>query len=92
MIDIFIKGGPVMYPLLACSLISLTVIIERALFWIREDILRNPSLVDNVLELCRRGEWDEVRARVVESKDYIIRILISGILHREFYRQIYWPA
>ena len=84
MIEIFIKGGPVMYPLLACSIISLTVIIERILFWIREDMLRDQSLVDDILELCRKGEWDEVRDRVAGSKDYIIRILVSGILHKEF--------
>ena len=84
MIEIFIKGGPVMYPLLACSIISLTVIIERILFWIREDMLRDQSLVDDILELCRKGEWDEVKGRVAGSKDYIIRILVSGILHKEF--------
>ena len=84
MIDIFIKGGPVMYPLLACSIISLTVIIERAIFWIREDMLQNQALVNNVLELCRKGDWDTVREKVADSKDYIIRILVSGILHKEF--------
>jgi len=84
MIDIFIKGGPVMYPLLACSIISLTVIIERALFWMRVDMLRNRPLVDNVLELCRKGDWETVRGEIAGSKDYIIRILVSGILHREF--------
>ncbi|MBW1768799.1 MAG: MotA/TolQ/ExbB proton channel family protein [Deltaproteobacteria bacterium] len=84
MIDIFIKGGPVMYPLLACSIISLTVIIERILFWMREGMFRNQPLVDNVLELCRRGNWETVRGKVAGSKDYIIRILVSGILHREF--------
>ena len=84
MIDIFIKGGPVMYPLLACSIIALTVIIERALFWIREDMLRNQPLLDNTLELCRGGDWDAVRNQVAGSKDYIIRILVNGILHREF--------
>ena len=84
MIDIFIKGGPVMYPLLACSVIALTVIIERALFWMREGMLRNRPLVDNVLDLCRKGDWETVRGEVAGSKDYIIRILVSGILHREF--------
>jgi len=84
MIDIFIKGGPVMYPLLACSVIALTVIIERALFWMREGMLRNQPLVDNVLDLCRGGDWATVKGEVAGSKDYIIRILVSGILHREF--------
>jgi biopolymer transport protein ExbB len=84
MIDVFIKGGPVMYPLLGCSIIALTVIIERAFFWIREDVRRNQSLVDHVLELCRRGDWDAVKEQVAGSRDYIIRILVNGIVHKEF--------
>jgi biopolymer transport protein ExbB len=84
MIDIFIKGGPVMYPLLACSILSLTVIIERTIFWIREDMIRNPSLVDDMLELCREGDWEAVKSRVGGSKDFIVRIMVNGILHREF--------
>ena len=32
-IGIIIKGGPVMVPLLACSIVSLAVVIERILFW-----------------------------------------------------------
>ena len=84
MIDIFFKGGPVMYPLLGCSIIALTVIIERAFFWVREDRLRNQSLVDHILELCRKGDWQAVREKVAGSKDHIIRILVTGIVHKEF--------
>ncbi|MBW1997370.1 MAG: MotA/TolQ/ExbB proton channel family protein [Deltaproteobacteria bacterium] len=84
MIEIFHKGGPVMYPLLACSIISLTVVIERFFFWVREDMRRDQDLVDNVLEFCRKGDWDSVRKEVKGSKDFIIRILVSGVLHREF--------
>ncbi len=84
MMNVFIRGGPVMYPLLACSIIALTVIIERLLFWIREDMRRNQPLVDHILELCRRGDWDAVRERVAGSKDYVTRIIVSGILHKEF--------
>jgi len=84
MLDIFLKGGPVMYPLLACSIIAMTVVIERAIFWIQSDRFWNQALVDEVLELCRAGNWDMVRIRVAGSKDYLVRILVSGILHREF--------
>jgi biopolymer transport protein ExbB len=84
MLEFFIRGGPVMYPLLACSTIALTVVIERVFFWIREDMHRNQSLVDKVLELCRQGDWDAVREAVRGSRDTIIKILVNGILHREF--------
>ncbi len=82
--EIILKGGPVMYPLLGCSVISLTVIIERALFWVREDMRHNQSLVNEVLGLAQVGDWDAIRERIAGSKDYIIRILVNGILHRDF--------
>nr|MBC8362083.1 MotA/TolQ/ExbB proton channel family protein [Candidatus Desulfatibia profunda] len=84
MLDIFIKGGPVMYPLLVCSVIVLTVVIERIFFWVGMDMRQNKQLVDDVLELCRHGDWESVRTKTKGSKDYIIRILVTGILHREF--------
>jgi biopolymer transport protein ExbB len=84
MIDVFFKGGPVMYPLLGCSILALTVIIERAFFWIRENMRRNQPLVDHILELCRKGDWEPVKEQVAGSKDYIISILVNGILHKEF--------
>jgi len=84
MLEIFKSGGPVMYPLLTCSVIVMTVIIERIIFWVRVNMQRNHSLVDEVLELCRTGNWESVREKTAGSKDYIIRILITGILHREF--------
>ncbi len=84
MMEIFVKGGPVMYPLLACSIISMTVVIERLIFWIRQDMQRDQSLVDDVLELCRLGDWETVRLKTIGSKDFVIKILVTGILHREF--------
>jgi biopolymer transport protein ExbB len=84
MIDLFMKGGPIMYPLLLCSIIALTVIIERTIFWIGEDYRRDQALVNEVLSLAERGNWEGVRAKIGNSKDFIIRILVAGILHREF--------
>jgi biopolymer transport protein ExbB len=81
---IFNEGGPVMYPLLACSIIALSVVIERAIFWLKLGLQSQPSLVDEVLELSRQGDWEAIKKKTVNTKDYIIKILISGILHREF--------
>ncbi len=73
-----------MYPLLFCSLVALTVVIDRVLFWLREDMRSDQKLVDAVLEYCRKGDWEGVKNSVAGSRDYIIRILVTGILHREF--------
>jgi biopolymer transport protein ExbB len=84
MLSFFLSGGPVMYPLLACSLIVTTVIIERSIFWIRTGMQRNRPLLDEVMELCRGGDWPGVRDKTRGCRDYVVRILVSGILHREF--------
>lgn len=84
MIDVFLKGGPIMYPLLICSIIALTVIIERMIFWIVEDHRREQALVNDVLSLAERGDWEAVRTTIGDSKDFALRILVAGILHKEF--------
>ena len=82
--DIFNQGGPVMYPLLVCSILALSVVIERAIFWIRLGVQSQPKLVDEILELARQGDWESIKNKTVHTRDYIIKILVSGILHREF--------
>ncbi len=84
MLELFHSGGPLMYPLLACSVIALTVVIERAVFWAGVEYHRRRELVDEVLELSRRGQWQPVREKVRNCRDYVVRILVSGILHRDF--------
>lgn len=84
MIEIFNKGGPVMFPLLLCSLASLTVIIERSIFWAVVGMRANTGLLNQVMELCHVGDWEGVRGIAAGSKSYVVRILISGILHRDY--------
>ncbi len=73
-----------MYPLLICSIIALTVIIERMIFWVVEDHRRDQALVNDVLSLAERGDWETVRTSIGDSKDFALRILVAGILHKEF--------
>jgi biopolymer transport protein ExbB len=84
MLEIFKSGGPVMYPLLLCSVAVLFVIVERTVFWLMLDAKRDRKLLDESLETARCGEWDKLREMVSSSRDYVIRILVIGILHREF--------
>jgi biopolymer transport protein ExbB len=84
MLEIFKNGGPVMYPLLLCSVLVLFVVVERFIFWAGIDLRRDRNLLDEMLELCRQGKWEVVREKVRGSRDYVIRILVTGIVHREF--------
>lgn len=82
--QIFQNGGPVMWPLLACSVITLAVIIERAFFWLILEKNRDRRLMDEVLEIARQGDWELIREKTRASRDHVIRMLAVGILHRDF--------
>ncbi len=73
-----------MWPLLACSLVALTVIGERLLFWLQIHRKRNRTLMDEVLYLAESGEWQAIKERSKGCKDHVIRMLNVGILHREY--------
>lgn len=84
MLDYFYQGGPVMYPLLFCSLVSLTIVMERIIFWIREERRRDVDLRDEFMSLLERGNLEEARNLVVDCHDPVVRVLVCGIVHREF--------
>ena len=84
MLEIIIQGGVVMYPLLACSVCVLTIVIERTIFWIILNKRHNLVLINEVLESCQLGDWELVKKKTHGSKDYTIRVLVSGIVHRHF--------
>ena len=81
---IFYSGGVLMFPLLLCSIISLTVILERSLFWIGVGMKRNRKVVDQVFDLCLKEDWEGVQRVTAGSKSYIARILLSGVMHRQY--------
>ncbi|WP_457574827.1 MotA/TolQ/ExbB proton channel family protein [Desulfolithobacter sp.] len=78
------QGGVVMWPLLACSILVLTVILERSLFWLAIRQRRDRQLVDEILRMAEEGQWDRIRAISRGSRDHVVRVLIVGILHRHY--------
>jgi biopolymer transport protein ExbB len=78
------KGGPIMYPLVLCSLVALTFIIERSLFWFRQARGRNQKVVDQLLDLAEKERYDEIAGLSQGATDYLARMLYCGIVHREF--------
>ncbi len=83
MVSIFLKGGPVMWPLLAVSLAALTVTIERCIFVWRHARKRQPELVRGILRRVEAGNIDEAIAVGRHAHDPVARTLAHGLLHRE---------
>ncbi|MDI6732627.1 MAG: MotA/TolQ/ExbB proton channel family protein [Planctomycetota bacterium] len=58
MLELFVKGGWVMYPILTCSVVALAVAVERALYFLR--IRSNDQkLFEEVLNRLKQGRIEE---------------------------------
>lgn len=84
MFDLISRGGPIMYPLLVCSIVSVAIIVERTIFWLRMTRISDSALVFRILELAEQGAYDVAYEAGKKSKDYIARMLINGIAHRNY--------
>jgi biopolymer transport protein ExbB len=78
-VSIIVKGGIVMIPLLACSLISLALTIERLFFWGK---IKSQKPVQDMLGLVEAGEFDRAMKIGKETPHPIARVLVAGLAHR----------
>lgn len=77
MLEIFEAGGPVMYPLLLCSIAALAVIVDRSFLWIRIGLARQPGLVAELQHASRQGH--RIPAGSGAWRDPIAQVLLSGL-------------
>ena len=83
MLEIFLKGGPIMWPLLATSITALAVVLERFVFILSERRKRAPMLVDKIISLVERGDIENAVRSGSGSSDFVARTLTSALEHRE---------
>ncbi|MDR3362388.1 MAG: MotA/TolQ/ExbB proton channel family protein [Desulfovibrio sp.] len=77
---LFQAGGPVMWPLLLCSVTALTIILERAYFWARLDLDRDRAEIETLLEACRTRQ----DAPGPEGGSTVFKMLLSGVAHEGY--------
>ncbi len=82
-VDLFIKGGPIMYPLLIAAVVAVAVAGERLLWWFRQTARRDTTLVAKVLESAEHGRWEEAAKLAESSQDPVAKVLAAGLEHRE---------
>ncbi|MFO7870403.1 MAG: MotA/TolQ/ExbB proton channel family protein [Kiritimatiellia bacterium] len=82
--NLFERGGPVMWALLLCSLTSLTIVIERLIFWTREERKRKSGKVKRIFELTEEGKYDEAADTAGNGgSDFRAGVLAAGLRERK---------
>jgi len=79
MIELLMGGGWMMIPILGCSLVALTITIERGLQF---RSLRVNRHADRMLNLAGQGKWTDAVALAEQRPSPTHRVLAAGILHR----------
>ena len=55
-VQFFIKGGPVMWPILICALVAVAVVGERTFWWLRESRRRDPQKLEQLLAALENAD------------------------------------
>ena len=87
MFELIRAGGFLMWPILACSIISMAIIAER--FWsLRETKIAPTNLVANVWQWHKSDELDAKRIQALRTNSPLGMILAAGLLNRKHSREI----
>jgi biopolymer transport protein ExbB len=76
----FSRGGLFMWPLLACSIVSVTTMILRGLALRRKEVM--PTLIEEEIERLGPGESPEILSRIVHhDRSSLARIVRVALQH-----------
>jgi biopolymer transport protein ExbB len=80
-LEFFLKGGPVMWPILVSALVAVAVVGERAFWWWRESGKRDPQKLEQLLAALENSDLPAAKQIAAGSDDPVIRVLRHGLNH-----------
>ena len=79
--EFFLKGGPVMWPILLCLVAALVVILERTIWWWGLQRQTRPDALSASFDAISAGEFNTALELTREGSDPFLRTLRDGIQH-----------
>ncbi len=80
-VRIFEEGGWIMWPILVTSIVALSVIVERFIWWRSELRKRDLLKLDRVFAALEKHDLKEASSLAASSQDSILRVLWYGLNH-----------
>ncbi|HEV2328511.1 MAG TPA: MotA/TolQ/ExbB proton channel family protein [Verrucomicrobiae bacterium] len=79
--EFFLRGGPIMWPILICALVAVAVVGERAFWWMRERGRRDPRKLEQILAALENNDIAAAKTAAAGSEDAVIRVIHHGLEH-----------
>ncbi len=80
-VELFIKGGPIMWPILIVVLVAVAVVGERIIWWVTLAKKRDAKRLEEVLTAIEVGDFNTASTRSKDSEDPVIRMVWHGLNH-----------
>ncbi|MDI1313475.1 MotA/TolQ/ExbB proton channel family protein [Prosthecobacter sp.] len=81
-VDLFHKGGPIMYPIAVVAVVAVCIFVERVFWWLRFTAKRSVKQLDEVYEKLEAGDLGQAIVLSAKSKDPVVRMIHHGLNHR----------
>ena len=78
----FLRGGPVMYPIVIVSIIAVTVVLERIFWWSREGARRRTTTLNGIYDAIQAGDLEKASRLASDSTDSRVRVIYEGLNHQ----------
>ncbi|HWM25475.1 MAG TPA: MotA/TolQ/ExbB proton channel family protein [Chthoniobacterales bacterium] len=82
LVDNFIKGGYIMWPILLVSITAIAVVLERIFWWLFRWMRRDPKRIEKVFTAIETGDIAEASRLSRGSRDPVLRMMWNGLNHQ----------
>ena len=79
-LDLFMRGGPVMLPILLCLIAALVVVMERALWWWSLGRRFNGKSLEETFDAISQGRFQEAVKLTDQPNDPFLSTVHQGLL------------
>lgn len=80
-VDYFLEGGPIMWPILVALLAALTVVIERSLWWWSLRRRTHSRELTKSFDAIAAGDFESALELTASSDDPFLRTVHDGLVH-----------
>jgi biopolymer transport protein ExbB len=92
LVALFLKGGPVMWPILICAIVAVAVVGERTFWWWYESRQRDHETLMKVMAALQHGDVEGASKLAKGSRDPVVQMVDHGLNDHETSLQVAMQA
>jgi len=80
-VDFFVRGGPIMWPILVCAIAALVVVVERSIWWWGLNRRTRTEALNETFEAVSQGRFEHAVKVTRQANDPMLATVHEGLLH-----------